>query len=255
MAPVRPSITTSPALQRLARLALLVAAGDLVSKFAAERLWSSDSLHVTRWLSLTVVQNHGGAFGLSAGPYTWQLNLALTVAALLVVVPVTRDLTELDPKAPVALGLIAGGALGNLVSLLAPPAGVGDFIAIHWSQGGSLVLNLADLAAYCGLALILRTGFRITHALVTQTRRRPERLGSLFAARAQARQQMKRVRIAPVSEVLVSEWDRVVEAEVVVADAPPVDAPQVEIAPLPRAIIPYQPEIRFESPALRRLDD
>jgi lipoprotein signal peptidase len=108
-----------------------------------------------------VVHNAGTAFGLSAGTYTWQLNLALTLAAILLMVPVARDLARIDDAAPRALGLIVGGAVGNLASLLISPPGVVDFISVSIGAHSELVLNVADLAAYIGLAMLLRTGFLI----------------------------------------------------------------------------------------------
>jgi hypothetical protein len=72
-----------------------------------------------------------------------------------------RDLARIDKDAPVALGLIVGGALGNLGSLLLHPAGVVDFIAVAVGDGEELVLNGADLAAYGGLALLCRTVWRV----------------------------------------------------------------------------------------------
>lgn len=213
-----------PALVRLSRIALAVAAADLLSKALASALWSDKALHLTDWLSLAVVQNYGGAFGLSAGAYTWQLNLALTLAAIVFVIPVTKDLTRVDPDAPMALGLIVGGALGNLVSLLAPPAGVGDFIAIHWSSTHGLVLNLADIAAYGGLAMILRTGFRIAAELVDQARRKPEPVGSAYQAKAVAKRRL-RLRVEELPEVVVADWDNVTDLGIVRADAPEVVVP------------------------------
>lgn len=227
----RPRPTSlNPALVRLSRIALFVAAGDLLTKALASALWSSQALNVTSWLSLAVMQNYGGAFGLSAGAYTWQLNLALTLAAIVFVIPVTRDLERVDAASPIALGLIVGGALGNLVSLLAPPAGVGDFIAVHWSATHGLVFNVADLAAYAGLAMILRTGFRIASVLVTQARERPADapIGSAFQANAEARRRLRRLRIEHTPELVASEWDRVGTAEVMLADAAPLE-PEVEL--------------------------
>jgi signal peptidase II len=235
--PVRADLTRlrqaplPPALVRLSRIALLVAVADLLSKALASSLWSERALHLTNWLSLAVVQNYGGAFGMSAGAYTWQLNLALTLAAIVFVVPVTKDLTRVDPEAPVALGLIVGGALGNLVSLLAPPAGVGDFIAIHWSPTHGLVLNFADIAAYAGLAMILRTGFRIASELVYQVRRGPERVGSAYQQKADAKRRVRRIQMERLPEVVVADWDNVADLGVVRADAPetvvPWDEPRV----------------------------
>lgn len=242
-----------PALVRLSRIALLVAIADLLSKALASTLWTERALHLTNWLSLAVVQNYGGAFGLSAGAYTWQLNLALTLAAIVFVIPVTKDLTRVDPQAPMALGLIVGGALGNLVSLLAPPAGVGDFIAIHWSPSHGLVLNLADIAAYGGLAMILRTGFRIAGELVEQARRTPHRIGSAFQAKAEAKRH-RRLRVEELPEVVVADWDNVTDMGVVRADAPEVviawEQPRVTVRrrpvlPIEEIAAPSRPERRL----------
>jgi lipoprotein signal peptidase len=104
-----------------------------------------------------VVHNDKGAFGLTVGNYTFEVSLALTLAALLLIIPVARDLSRVDDRAPTALGLVAGGAIGNLVSLLVTPAGVVDFIAIQRADGAGIVLNIADVAAYAGVAMLMRT--------------------------------------------------------------------------------------------------
>jgi hypothetical protein len=82
-----------------------------------------------------------------------------------------------DRAAPRALGLIVGGALGNFASLVLSPPGVVDFISISVGVHSELVLNVADLAAYVGLAMMLRTGFLI----VAEMRRaaRPSRLAQV----------------------------------------------------------------------------
>jgi lipoprotein signal peptidase len=145
----------------LARIALLVAAGDWLTKAVAARFVGSDALVFSDRLRFAVVHNDAGAFGLSAGAYTWQLNLALTLAAIVLMIPVARDLARVDEGAPRALGLIVGGAVGNLASLVLGPPGVVDFISISLDAHSGLVLNVADLAAYVGLAMMTRTAFRI----------------------------------------------------------------------------------------------
>jgi lipoprotein signal peptidase len=152
-------------LTTLARIALLVAAGDFLTKEVASRVLAGDSTVFAPWLRFAVVHNPSGAFGFSAGAYTWQLNLALTLAAIALVIPVARDLARIDRTAPRSLGLIVGGALGNLVSLVNSPRGVVDFIDVRFSDAFGLVLNVADVAAYVGLALIVRTAFRIVAEL------------------------------------------------------------------------------------------
>lgn len=175
--PVTDRLPPAP-LGPLLRIAAIVAIGDYLTKDAASRFVAEEATVFAEWLRLHVVHNDAGAFGLSMGAYTWQLNLALTIAAIVFVIPVNRELARVDRMAPRALGLILGGAIGNFVSLVLSPHGVVDFIAIHFSDALGLVVNVADLAAYIGLGLILRTGFLIVaemrHAAsVRSVRRRP----------------------------------------------------------------------------------
>ncbi|MEW5915332.1 MAG: signal peptidase II [Gemmatimonadota bacterium] len=145
----------------LLRVALLVAAGDLLTKQAAVIMLASEDYVYTDWLRLTLVHNDAGAFGLSLGAYAFQVNVLVKLAAIVLMLAACRDLARIDKDAPVALGLIVGGALGNLGSLLLHPAGVVDFIAVGIGPGEELVLNGADLAAYGGLALLGRTVWRV----------------------------------------------------------------------------------------------
>lgn len=149
----------------LARVALLVALGDYLTKVAAAAFLAHEPTIVASWLRLVVIHNDQGAFGISLGAYTWQLNLALTLSAVALMVPVSRDLARIDRLAPYALGLIVGGAVGNLTSLILSSPGVVDFIAVRWTASAGLVLNVADVAAYTGLAMICRTGFLIVERL------------------------------------------------------------------------------------------
>lgn len=168
----------------LSRIALLVTAGDLLTKQAAAHFIAGEPTEFSSWLRLAVVHNNLGAFGLSVGAYTWQVNLALTLAAIVFVIPVSRELTKVDRFAPHALGLIVGGALGNLISLLVSSHGVVDFIALRFGADTEIALNLADLAAYAGLALILRTGFLIVSALRDSLRDETAPLPALAAVPA-----------------------------------------------------------------------
>ncbi len=150
----------------LARVATLVAIGDLVTKQLAV-LWigALEPRATGAAIRFGVVHNDKGAFGLSMGDYTWQLSLALTLAAIALIIPVAKDLSRIDDRAPMALGLIAGGAIGNLVSLLVNRAGVVDFIALQRADGVGIVLNAADVAAYAGVAMLTRTAARVVSAI------------------------------------------------------------------------------------------
>jgi lipoprotein signal peptidase len=151
---------------------MLVAAADLLAKLVATGALAGRAIPVIGPVDLTLVYNRGSAFGVSLGANTWQLNVVTTFAALVLVTLTVRALTLHDPRAPIALGLIGGAALGNLTSLLVPPAGVADFISVAVGADTRIVMNLADIAAYAGLALIVRTALRV-HGAIAATRVRP----------------------------------------------------------------------------------
>jgi signal peptidase II len=107
-------------------------------------------------LHLGYTTNPGGAFGLLPGQ-PW-LFFAATVAVCLVIVASSPRLTS--RASAVALGLILGGALGNLTDRIVRGPGVSgrvvDFIDFQvWP-----VFNLADSAIVVGAALVLLTGIR-----------------------------------------------------------------------------------------------
>jgi lipoprotein signal peptidase len=152
-------------------VALLVMLGDLVSKAMAVGLWSGERYPLlgSRVL-IQVVHNPLGAFSTSYGVHTFEINaIATTVAALLAAAVVPR-LARLDALAPSGLGLVAGAALGNLASMLTSPSGVPDFLAVSHGQGSVLVLNLADVAAYIGLACCARIAWSVMRAAYAAAR-------------------------------------------------------------------------------------
>jgi lipoprotein signal peptidase len=180
----RALVSTDSHLTRLSRIALLVGLGDFLTKQVAQLWVERLDVSTTALVRFGVVHNDKAAFGMSAGAYTFQLNLALTLAAIALIVPVSRDLSKIDRHAPAALGLIAGGALGNLTSLVLSPRGVVDFIAVMTGEGRSIVLNVADVGAYVGLAIMMRTAFLIVRAIRrdrARTKNRPLVLTEFFS--------------------------------------------------------------------------
>lgn len=104
-----------------------------------------------RALRLVLVHNPGAAFSLGTGS-TWLLT-ALAVVIVAAVVRVSRRLASTGWT--VALGLVLGGALGNLTDRLIREPGVGrghvvDFI----DYNGWFVGNVADIAIVSAAGLI-----------------------------------------------------------------------------------------------------
>jgi lipoprotein signal peptidase len=205
----------------LARIAALVALGDLMTKQVALLWVGTLEPRVSSVVRFGVVHNDKGAFGLTAGDYTFELSLALTLAALVLIVPVARDLARIDERAPTALGLIAGGAIGNLVSLLISPAGVVDFIAIQRANGAGIVLNVADVAAYAGVVMLMRT----TAMVVAAIRR----------ARVTTPLEIGERRTASLARLADMELVRVVARETVGPEATRTDEPAARNRPQPVA--------------------
>ncbi len=105
-------------------------------------------------VGLTLSHNQGVAFGLASGSAAPLVVFAL---AALVVVGVLLARNPEKPLMWVAAGLVAGGALGNLIDRLRAGA-VTDFVEI----GSWPPFNLADVAITCGVMLfawiLLREG-------------------------------------------------------------------------------------------------
>ncbi|MFC5723133.1 signal peptidase II [Streptomyces gamaensis] len=145
-----------PALLAVAALAYLL---DLGSKlFVVAKLEHHDPIQVIgTFLQFQVIRNRGAAFGLGEA-----MTIVFTVIAAVVIAVIARIARKLYslPWA-IALGLLLGGALGNLTDrLFRSPGGfqggVVDFIATpHFA-----VFNLADSAIVCGGFLIVILSFR-----------------------------------------------------------------------------------------------
>ena len=104
---------------------------------------------------LVETRNSGAAFSVGTGA-----TVALTVIALAVVVVIVRTARRMRSIGwAVALGLILGGALGNIVDRLFRAPGVGRGHVVDWislfSDDGSrfAIFNLADSAITCGAVL------------------------------------------------------------------------------------------------------
>lgn len=154
-----------------AAMAGLVAYGDLVTKWLAVTLWSGESYPlVGRLLGIQVVHNPLGAFSSSLGPLTREINIVATLAAVLLSMAVCSRLARLDQEAPASLGLIAGAGIGNLASMMGSASGVPDFLALSDGRGSALVLNVADVAAYIGIACCLRLAWVVVRVAAAQSR-------------------------------------------------------------------------------------
>lgn len=144
-------------------VALLVFAVDQLAKWYVTgplALPQRDSFEILPIFRLLWVGNHGVSTGiLVAGsePQRWALTLFTVAIAAFVAVWMTRETRRFDR---IALGLILGGALGNIVDRVRLGY-VTDFLNIHFGAWSPfLVFNIADAAISIGVAfLVLRAVF------------------------------------------------------------------------------------------------
>jgi len=140
-----------------------VLALDLVSKLLAVRELSDREPVVLLGgaLTLRLVRNPGAAFGMAQG-----LTVVLTAVAVVVVVVILRMARRLSSGWwALALGLVLGGALGNLADRLFRSPGPGrghvvDFLELpRWP-----VFNVADSAiVVAGLLMVLLSLRGVSH--------------------------------------------------------------------------------------------
>jgi signal peptidase II len=132
---------------------------DLLSKlWVVHSLEHHDPVDIFgHYLRLDAIRNAGAAFGMGQG-----MTIVFTVIAVGVIVVIARLARRLySVPWAIALGLLLGGALGNLTDRVFRAPGdfqgrVVDFIApVHFA-----VFNLADSAITCGGVLVVLLSFR-----------------------------------------------------------------------------------------------
>ncbi len=152
----------------VALVALLI---DLSTKHAATvYLGSERVVSLGDRFGLMLLYNTGGPGGANiAGPYTWHINIVVTLVSIFLITAIASEIAKFHRLGPIALGLVAGGACGNLSSMLVGPEGVADFIAVHFSSR-SIVLNVADLSLWTGALLLMPVVYTLVTLISAQRR-------------------------------------------------------------------------------------
>ena len=152
----RTAVPRSPILQVIL-VGLGVATVDLASKAVAVAWLGDRVIELVPSLRLLLVRNPGLAAG----------QVAAIAVLMLLIFLVIGQLADRDPGAPLAMGLLAGAAVGNLTSVLGSRGTVVDFIEIG-SARAAIVGNLADFSVVAGLMLLARTLYRLARLLAAR---------------------------------------------------------------------------------------
>jgi signal peptidase II len=143
-------------------LSLAVVALDQSTKFLVTRFLDLyERVEVLPVLDFTLLHNTGAAFSLLADASGWQRGFFVTlgiVVSLALIVWLWR-LPRGERLLPIALALIVGGAVGNVIDRVAHGYVI-DFIHAHWGGAYFPAFNIADSAISIGAVLLLLDAFR-----------------------------------------------------------------------------------------------
>ncbi len=134
---------------------------DQISKHLAEYYLAYHvPLPVMPMFNLTLSYNTGAAFSFLSEAGGWQrwffIGLALVVSGF--ILAWLRKLQPQEKWIAVALGLVLGGALGNVIDRLLIGKVI-DFIQIYYQQWSWPIFNIADSAITIGVAILLFDAF------------------------------------------------------------------------------------------------
>ena len=130
---------------------------DLATKLMAASMLSPQHVPhdiLGNHLRLTLVYNPGAAFGLNLGIYSRWIFMALTAGALVILGRLYRATRQGDLFRTLALGLVCGGAVGNLIDRIRSATGVVDFIDVGVGDLRWPTFNVADMAVSIGAFLL-----------------------------------------------------------------------------------------------------
>ena len=139
--------------------ALIIVLDQLSKMWITGHFGHGESLHVLGVFNLVLAHNTGAAFSFlsdAGGMQRWLFTVIAIAASTWIVWLLRRHAAQ--TLFALALSMILGGALGNLIDRIAYGYVV-DFLQFHWNGHYFPAFNLADSAITCGAALLLLESF------------------------------------------------------------------------------------------------
>ncbi|MEW8509102.1 MAG: signal peptidase II [Candidatus Thiodiazotropha sp.] len=142
-------------------LSLLVIVLDQLTKQLAESaLTLYESVRVLPFFDLTLLYNKGAAFSFLSDQGGWQrwFFIVLAIVVCTVLVGWLWRLKREEQWVAVALSLIIGGAIGNVIDRILFGQVI-DFLHFHYQQHYFPAFNIADSAITLGVMIMLYDAF------------------------------------------------------------------------------------------------
>lgn len=114
-----------------------------------------ERLNLLPFFDFTLLYNRGAAFSFLASEEGWQrwLFTGLGIVAAVVITVILRR-TRGQPRFCLALAMILGGAIGNVIDRVVY-GHVVDFLLFYWRDWYFPAFNLADVGISCGAVLLV----------------------------------------------------------------------------------------------------
>lgn len=149
----------------LRRYNLLIGVGGLVVLLdQITKIWVHKTLRlyetkaiVPGFLDLHYIRNTGAAFGFLSGSHAGfriPFFIAVSFVAIGIILYLFHKLEESELIMPLALSLVLGGAIGNLVDRIREGEVI-DFISVHYKAFHWPSFNVADIAITAGVGLLV----------------------------------------------------------------------------------------------------
>ncbi len=142
-------------------LSLLAVVLDQASKWAVDSsMQLYQSIPLVPYFNLTYVRNTGAAFSFLSEAGGWQrwFFAGLAVVISIVITVWLARLKQHETWLAVALSLVLGGAIGNLIDRLAYGYVI-DFLDVYYQTWHWPAFNIADSAITLGVVLMLLESF------------------------------------------------------------------------------------------------
>lgn len=145
--------------------AAIFTVGDVITKYWAHTELERGVPHpvLGEFLRIRLNYNAGAAFGMYLGPHSRWIFLALALVILAVLGSMYRQAEARDWPRALALGLVCGGALGNVINRLWSAQGVVDFIDAGIGASRWPTFNVADIGVTTGAVLLAWVLWREEH--------------------------------------------------------------------------------------------
>ena len=139
--------------------ALVIALDQLTKYIANHQLVYADPVAVTPFFNLTLLYNRGAAFSFLNDASGWQrwFFIVIALAAVVFIILWLRKVKTGQTMLALALALVLGGAIGNLVDRVWFGYVI-DFIQLYYQDFYWPAFNIADSAISVGAVLLLWNG-------------------------------------------------------------------------------------------------